>query len=247
MRPRALPLILFVFGAACDGLHITTIPPEDRPLPEDVAAAYREDAARLALRHLATTTDLALAPAEIPESLRATLYNALARVHNAQIAARDEVAGIHTFPDPQLRRLYVQLDPTHEWTQAWQQGERLTGNAEVDALLERYELDVERYYDWSIGTYVVLVATGEPLNLKRVARAFAAVAGVLYAQPDAVCCDGSDITAAPVSGGWGLTYHFRWGDCPAGCIEEHWWRFTILADGIVRYQGEGGSEPPRRW
>lgn len=249
VRESVVPLTLAaLLGAAgCDGLSISTVPVDDRPLAEAQAALYREDAARLALRHVALTTDLADAPAEIPEALQQTLYNALVRVYNADHDARDHIANIHTWPDPELSSLLVRFDGTAEWADVWQRGETLTGDARIDELLERYDLVVEKFYDWSIGNYVVLRGTGELFNMARVAREFAQISGILTASPNSTCCDGDDITAKPADDGWLLTYRAKWGDCPAGCIEEHWWRFIVRPNGSVLFVGSGGSDFPRTW
>jgi hypothetical protein len=39
-----------------------------------------------------------------------------------------------------------------------------------------------------------------------------------------------------------------WGDCPAGCIDEHSWVYAVAPDGSVKLQSQGGSEvPPDAW
>lgn len=39
-----------------------------------------------------------------------------------------------------------------------------------------------------------------------------------------------------------------WGDCPAGCIDEHMWTFAVLPDGTVNLQSETGADlPPDAW
>ena len=47
---------------------------------------------------------------------------------------------------------------------------------------------------------------------------------------------------APGAGGYRVTVHVGWGDCPSGCIEHHEWLFSELAaDGTVTLLGESGS------
>jgi hypothetical protein len=39
-----------------------------------------------------------------------------------------------------------------------------------------------------------------------------------------------------------------WGDCPAGCIDEHTWLYAVLPDGTVTLQRESGDAvPPDAW
>lgn len=35
-----------------------------------------------------------------------------------------------------------------------------------------------------------------------------------------------------------------WGDCPAGCIDQHTWQFAVAPDGAVTLQSEEGDSPP---
>ena len=35
-----------------------------------------------------------------------------------------------------------------------------------------------------------------------------------------------------------------WGDCPAGCIDQHTWQFAVAPDGTVTLQSEEGDSPP---
>lgn len=241
LRNPLLPVVVVTAFAGCEALEITTIPVEDRELPAAVAAAYREDAARMALRHLGKGIELASAPAEVPDELATSLYYALARVYHAAAADYDLVAGIHTFPEPEMRSLLVHFRGDASFASAWRRSETLTGERALDELLARYDLVVSRYYNWSIGEYVTLTAVDRPLNLARVARELRGVSGILLVESNGSIGGGNDITVTSVPNGWQLTYHLRWGDCPAGCIEGHWWRFTVLSDGTVRFDGEGGS------
>jgi hypothetical protein len=41
--------------------------------------------------------------------------------------------------------------------------------------------------------------------------------------------------------GWRVTYRVGWGDCPAGCIDEHTWTYEVSRDGTVTFLGEAGT------
>jgi hypothetical protein len=51
-------------------------------------------------------------------------------------------------------------------------------------------------------------------------------------------------TAVPLAGGWNVTINVGWGDCPAGCIDHHQWRWRVAADGTVTFIGETGAAVP---
>ncbi len=70
----------------------------------------------------------------------------------------------------------------------------------------------------------------ERANVAAALRAYRAIDGVGYAEPDAMLGDGSDIEAAKADGHWHFVFRRAWGDCPAGCIDEELSFFTV-ADG----------------
>ncbi len=48
-----------------------------------------------------------------------------------------------------------------------------------------------------------------------------------------------DAAKPPVA--WMVTYRIGWGDCQAGCINEHTWTYRVDADGTVTLLSESGS------
>ncbi len=56
------------------------------------------------------------------------------------------------------------------------------------------------------------------------------------------------VTPASGVGAFVVEVRLGWGDCPAGCIDEHSWLFAVLPDGTVNLQSETGSPvPPEEW
>lgn len=245
MRSSALLLAcLLPTCAACDLLN--SDPPgwrrvEDGTVPDSIAELYRLDAARLALR-IEDHDDV-----ELPGSLVDSVFDALALVHNAtQFAARDDVVErhrIHTFPQPEVFELLVGVKPFKAWVGAWQAGRTLTGNGDVDALLETYDLSLATYYEWSFG-HAALLRAAAPLNIAALGKRFEGIDGVTYAEPNGWGGDGNDIRARSVMGMWELEYSLGWGDCPAGCTARHYWTFMVRPDGFVLYVGGRGDPIP---
>jgi hypothetical protein len=44
--------------------------------------------------------------------------------------------------------------------------------------------------------------------------------------------------------GWRVEIQMGWGDCPAGCINEHRWAFTVSSTGAVELADESGDPLP---
>jgi len=236
--PRTLLLLACALAPLAAGAQdFPRVPPPATDLAADVRARYVEDAARLAARHVNETggrQDVSLPPA-----LVSSLYNALARVYQTNHPARDVVVDkhrIHTFGNPPLRQLMVGVHPDQPWAEAWKRGERLTGNQAVDALMKAHNLTVERGH---------ILRSPEPVNIAALARRFAAIPGIRYAEGDAAIGDGNDIRARADGNGWRLEYSAGKGDCPAGCIERDRWTFLVTTDGRVTFVGSTGSPQDR--
>ena len=44
--------------------------------------------------------------------------------------------------------------------------------------------------------------------------------------------------------GWQVLVRIGWGDCPAGCINEHRWTYAVSRDGTVELQRDEGDDLP---
>jgi hypothetical protein len=49
---------------------------------------------------------------------------------------------------------------------------------------------------------------------------------------------------APAGDGWEVQIRIGWGDCPAGCINEHLWVYGVAHDGAVHLTNEHGDALP---
>src|SRR5438552_4554173 len=51
---------------------------------------------------------------------------------------------------------------------------------------------------------------------------------------------------AEAADGWTVTVRIGWGDCPAGCINEHLWTYAVTRAGQVTPTGERGDPLPNQ-
>ena len=230
--------------AACD-----TPNEPSGPDPIEIGEGIRaEDAARLALRETAREDSLPLASPFIDQSLRQSLYDALQAVDDMQHAARDSVVvmyGIRSFPDFSTQEVVVYSSLGAPSVDRWRAGEQVTGVQAIDSVTSRYELEVVEHRVLSgLGWEMFRLRATRHLNLFAVGRRLEHASDILFAGPASWGGDGFDIEAARVDAGWELSYRIGWGDCPAGCIYDHYWRFLIREDGSVEYVGSDGPPPP---
>ena len=70
-------------------------------------------------------------------------------------------------------------------------------------------------------------------------------AGITPVLPD-VIGQSSWYTVQPASGvgAYIVEIHVGWGDCQAGCIDEHVWTYVVQPDGSVALQSERGEPVP---
>lgn len=211
--------------------------------PDSSHNLYREDASRLALREIFLIGSSDTGKVEIPEDLVNTIFNGLLHIYDSESAASDSVFRlylIHTFRFPPMHGLLVSVDSTKEWVKSWRDGNRLTGNRRIDGIMDKYELELDSYYKWPWSHTAVLFSE-KPVNLIALASLFRQADGVNYSEPNYYNFYRDDITAEDNGSHWEFTFSVGWGDCPAGCIKRHFWKFNVHPDGTVEYTGSEGS------
>jgi hypothetical protein len=220
--------------------------PVERVVPDSILDRYRMDAVRLAVRHM---EHAGMTEVRIPDGLTESLLNALGCIYAARaLPARDTVMAIyplHTFPDPQLYEIILfGIDASCEWVTRLTAGQRPVGQTRVDSLMSAYDLSFESAHGIGGSIYFVVLRSSSPLQIRELVKRFSAIPCMAGAEPNGVCCDGSDIRAVADGDAWKFTFRLAWGDCPAGCIASHYWDFRVRSDGVVEYLGSRGSNIP---
>lgn len=101
-----------------------------------------------------------------------------------------------------------------------------TGHVEFDTLNASLGLQaVELFPLFPSGP--VIFHFSEHLNVDAAIRAYTAIEGVEYAEPNAFLGDGSDIDAYKSRGTWHAVVRKAWGDCPSGCLYQELFFFTV--------------------
>jgi hypothetical protein len=243
MRSRTTTLGLLLLGlAGCGALDVVVPPADDSAIPVERRERYRDDAARIVVRSLPDGHG-----AELPAAAVASLYARLVLVDNAiGIRGRDSVVelyGIHA-STPAVHDLLVGVEGSAPWVGAWLVGESHTGEPAVDGLVEQYGISVDRCYPFD-QTVLCSLRTGRPVFVTAVAREFADVGrGIRYAEPDGAIGSSTEIRATREADAVVLEYALGWGDCPAGCLAGHSWRYRVYDDGRVEFVSSTGPKPP---
>jgi hypothetical protein len=224
--------------------NIQIVEGDDSAISDSLKALFKEDAARLSLRVVYSKPSDKENLIILPDDKVESYYRGLVHIYNANyIHERDlviETYKIHAFRYPETHRLSVSVDSTKDWVQEWKNGNRLTGNQQVDNLMETYNLQLYHYYSWPNLNVAELISE-KPLNIYALCNKFKPVEGVIYSEPDGTVGDGNDITGNIESGGIKFIFSFGWGDCPAGCISRHYWEFSVRSDGAVQFINSYGD------
>ena len=111
-----------------------------------------------------------------------------------------------------------------------------TGHEDFDALNARLGLSaVELLFRiFSINTCVFYF--NELLNVDEAIRAYSMLEGIEYAEANSFWGDGPDIDAVKSQGTWHVAVRRAWGDCPAGCIHQETFFFTVKGSDVERIE-----------
>ncbi len=243
MKKVTIHLIIVLSTVNCGGQVVLS----SCTAPDSVITKYKNDADRLALRHVFKINSTYIDSAIIPPTTRDTFLTALIAVYNAtSLPARDTIVAmfnVHTFK-PNINYFYVAADSNLSWMQQLRLGNLVTGNAQVDNIISTYYLRIERYNS-DLTPHVVLFKSDTNFNIPVIADYFKTVAGVQYAEPQSVIGDGNNIIADAVySDRIVLTYSVGWGDCPSGCTERRNWEFNVYFDCSVVFVRSYGNPLP---
>lgn len=206
--------------------------PSGNPVTRDSAPSFSHDALALAVRVADGPWISADAAAQFDADLK--------RIRERYPQVKD----IHAFGDASLTGALVVVKPGAPWRATWRGGSSVTtGEAALDALLTEFRAERAVFLaDFNDGGEVYLLEFAQPLNIRALApRLKSASPNIASAEVDGVVGDGNRITYESLPGGGGKKYVFSrgWGDCLAGCINRHYWEFTIAPSGSITMQERG--------
>lgn len=247
MKHVALFLLVAVFFTpSCDVLEsdddnwtkdkvITS--PDESNISDSIKILIKIDAATLALRDVIKDSELKYQLLEIPPDLIELYYRGLIYIYNTmKYPPYNKLNGIHVFRNPPVFSIAVLFDTSYAWTKAWKRGERLTGNPQIDALMENYNLQLSYCcYD------AASIFSFNPINTYALSNKFLGIPGVRISEPNFYMGDGADIKAEIKDIYLLYVFTVGWGDCPSGCLSRHFWEISVEYDGSVTLLREYGD------
>jgi len=216
----------------------------EQDIPKHLIRKFQRDAARLALRIEARKQDLSRLGINIPRGNIEVFFDILTKIYlhdeTAKAIARCEV---HTFPNPSTDQVTVIYDKKVEWALLLRRGLTEKGGSNINELLERYDLRIEKHLQWNDTQDAIVVRSLEPLNMTALAKEFYSLPGVSTVNLDVPEEMGNDIQIERINGGWEVNYIIRFGQMP-GESKAHIWTYHAMDDGTIRLTNESGAPIP---
>lgn len=251
---------IFVIGVSCENITspVSSLHSEgwqdipevregdDGFLTDSVKAEYMRSAEELAVQLIIESDPNQI---EIPDSLIQVLYNGLIHVVNSGLEqAQDVTTEYRIQARPQFARgeILVNVDTTGaDWLDNWRNGIVETGVEQIDQLINTYEMGLKSYSELhSMPRAMAVLKTARQINPLPVAEQFAEIPTLSGAELNYMDGDGNTIKVKVEPGAILYRFEYAWGDCPAGCINRHFWEFSVDENGDVQFIDEGGSALP---
>jgi hypothetical protein len=245
-------IVVVVAWSACKSSQGGKKPSANRELPAELAAAYREDASRLAVREYLSTSQTGEQDAVIPQDRVDYFYGLLSKIYwmYKDIDSIPDLSGIHTLKNPNLRQIMVVLEKDSPFKENWSKGVTMTNNLYLNQLISKNKITIKNYRETTLGPTLTMETAGF-VNTKELAFLVKNFESIRHAEAEGTIGDGNDITYGSDSkNAMAIKYSIGEGDCPSGCINRKWWVFYIMPDGTINYMGTRGKipanlEPPK--
>jgi len=218
--------------------------PSSCVVPPVLANDYSLDVKQLAVKRLFALQSPDTALVRIPQHYIDTISGGLAAIVNATaIPERDSVFNLYCvhnlnpfdgFGD--YDGFLVKVDTNFSWTSSWQNMVTLTGDALMDTILVRYDLTISNFYNWSIGSYAVIMSDSIWNNYALI-DSLELVPGVLSAEQNSLVGVAGKIEYGISGSDRFYDFYFEYQDCFDGCDAYRKWSFKVDDDCAVEYLG----------
>lgn len=211
-------------------------------VPAPLRDNYARDVANLAVEQMFQAGSPDTLMVHIPNQWTDPIWEGLAAIYNvAGIPERDSVYDHYCVHDNNYQRqnfssYLVQVDTTLAWTQAWQNLNAITGNAQIDDMVTKYDLRVAQFYNWSIGNYAE-IATDSIWNDYGLMDSLRLVNGVVSVEQNQIIGAAGVITYDLTVDGRRYDFYLEFNDCFDGCDNYRKWKFLVAPNCDVTYLG----------
>lgn len=214
-------------------------------IPKSLERKFRRDAARLALRLEAEKEDLRYLNISIPQPTIEMVYGLLTKVYTSDETAKSIAkCNVHTFPNPSIDQLVIIYEKDIDWAAPLRDGISETENADINDLLDEYDLVIEKHVPWNDTEDALTIRSKAPLNMAALASQFEDIEGIVGIDLGVPKVTGNDIELNRFQDGWELQYIMKFGSFTNGKGKKHIWKYQASDDGTIKFIEESGSPIP---
>ena len=228
-----------------NGAPVVRSKKSDIEVPMRLTRKFKRNAARLALRIEASKEDLRYQNIVIPKSNVENIYEILTNIYRQNETAQSiSKCNVHTFPNPSIDHLVIIFDREIEWAEPLLDGISETDSDEFNALLEDYDLIIDKHVQWDDENDAITLRSREPLNMSALANEFYNIEGVKSIDLGIPKIGGNDINIQRINEGWEVQYVLRFGSYISGKGKVHIWTYNAMDNGNVHFVNESGDPVP---
>lgn len=210
---------------------------------DPVKISYLKDASVIEFNELIKDSTKMNEQVELSESAIISYYVDLLFIHNNSDKISNSFfahSDIHSYATSSMYQITAAVSYNVAWTENWKNGDAHTGISEIDAIMTKYNLSANYGLIFST-TDVFTIKSEKALNYYALIEKFKNTNKFTFVEQDGGMGDGSDIALLKIEDGYRYyKYSFRWGDCPAGCINRHYWVIKVKGGEVVLDE-EGGD------
>ena len=230
---------LWILVTACFAGSPVPLPPV--ALSEDLCGGNAPVVTRGSLGRINEADPLILARRDF---LGHSLIDEIARVLAVIRSAWPEMAEVNARPRWEPGTLILRLEPSLFEALSVSLPEEgisapfCTGHPEFDALNAAVGLRGVEILPFEY-TRIIVIRFDPREHVYSAGASYEKIEGVIYARPESMVGDGSDIEVLRADGKWYVVFRRAWGDCPSGCI------FSEL-NFFVEHKGDVKRIDPKR-
>jgi len=139
--------------------------------------------------------------------------------------------GISNIEAPIMYMMFAIVDSSKGWIENIINGHNYTSIESIDSLINNYEVQFKNPISFN-EDYMINIYSDKPYNTYALSNKFLSTNEFNYFDPNGIIGDGGSIKFKTENNLRIYIYRLGWGDCEAGCMNNHYWEVSIDNDEV---------------
>jgi hypothetical protein len=148
--------------------------------------------------------------------------------------------GVFNLQAPVMYMMFATVDSTKAWIQNIINGNNYTGVESIDSLVTNYSVVITNPIPFNEG-YMVNIYSNNPYNTYALSNKFHNTNEFISFNPNSLFGDAASINFRTENNFRIYIYRLGWGDCEAGCMNNHYWEISVDESNSVKLLKEYGD------